>query len=184
MPAVSGLSISATYPYFLPLLRVSVRAKVSPQRYFPSVSGKSDHSSSLVIDRHIRELMIQGYNKLANAYPPLCISKDEDGMTFESTDLGRVMAKYCLAFKTMETMGRILSAKTTMAEMIECLSEAEEFVDFKPRNDQKKVLAKSRRDVFALLSMHLFVTAPHQCYSSLRRQTRKQTSCATRSTRK
>ena len=78
----------------------AVRAKLSPQRYFPSLPGKSDHSS-LVIDRHIRELMMQGYNKLANAYPPLCISKDEDGMTFESTELGRVMAKYCVAFKVL-----------------------------------------------------------------------------------
>jgi len=36
-------------------------------------------------------------------------------MTFESTDLGRVMAKYCVAVKTMETMGAKLTAKTTMA---------------------------------------------------------------------
>ena len=181
MLAVSAVFLQLT-PYFLRMPRVSVRAKVSPQRYFPSAPGKSDHPSSLVIDRHIRELMIQGYNKLANAYPPLCISKDEDGMTFESTDLGRVMAKYCLAFKTMETMGRILGAKTTMAEMIECLSEAEEFVDFKPRNDQKKVLAKSRRDAFRIAEhKHASVLDCAQpCCSSLRRQTRKQTSCATR----
>jgi hypothetical protein len=44
---------------------------------------------------------MQGYTKLANAAPPLCIATDEDGMTFESTDLGRVMAKYCVALKTM-----------------------------------------------------------------------------------
>ncbi len=36
-------------------------------------------------------------------------------MTFESTDLGRVMAKYCVAVKTMETMGAKLTSKTTMA---------------------------------------------------------------------
>jgi len=28
------------------------------------------------------------------------------------------MAKYCVAFKTMETMGEKLSAKTTMGELI------------------------------------------------------------------
>lgn len=44
---------------------------------------------------------MQGYTKLANAAPPLCIATDEDGMSFESTDLGRVMAKYCVALKTM-----------------------------------------------------------------------------------
>ena len=30
----------------------------------------------------------------------------------------QVMAKYCVAFKTMETMGEKLSAKTTMGELI------------------------------------------------------------------
>jgi len=34
--------------------------------------------------------MMQGYQKLSEAKPPLCVAKDEDGMTFESTDLGRV----------------------------------------------------------------------------------------------
>jgi hypothetical protein len=34
----------------------------------------------------------------------------------------------------------MLSPKTTMSELIQCLSEAQEFIDFKPRNDQKKVL--------------------------------------------
>ena len=37
------------------------------------------------------------------------------------------------------------SAKTTMAEMIECLSEAEEFLDFKPRNDEKKFLEDANK---------------------------------------
>ena len=35
-----------------------------------------------------------GYTTLSNAEPPLVVSKDEGGMTFESTDLGRVMAKW------------------------------------------------------------------------------------------
>ena len=55
------------------------------------------------------------------------------------------MAKYCVAFKTMETMGEKLSAKTTMSELIECLSEAEEFQDFKPRQDQKKILEETNK---------------------------------------
>jgi len=40
---------------------------------------------------------------------------------FESQHVGnyqQVMAKYCVAFKTMETMGEKLSAKTTMGELI------------------------------------------------------------------
>ena len=48
--------------------------------------------------------------------------------------------RYCVAFKTMEMFGQMLSPKTTMSELIQCLSEAQEFIDFKPRNDQKKVL--------------------------------------------
>jgi hypothetical protein len=54
----------------------------------------------LRVGMHFAQQM-QGYTKLANAAPPLCIATDEDGMTFESTDLGRVMAKYCVALKTM-----------------------------------------------------------------------------------
>ena len=48
--------------------------------------------------------------------------------------------RYCVAFKTMEMFGSMLSPKTSMSELIQCLSEAQEFIDFKPRNDQKKVL--------------------------------------------
>ena len=32
-----------------------------------------------------------------------------------------------------------------MAEMIECLSEAEEFLDFKPRNDQKRLFEEANK---------------------------------------
>ena len=122
----------------------SVRAKKVPAQYFPQLKSAGGDAAAHV-DRLIRDLMMQGYTALANASPPLCISTDEDGMSFKSTELGRVMAKYCVAFKTMETMARLLAAKTTMAEMIECLSEAEEFLDFKPRNDEKKILEDANK---------------------------------------
>jgi ATP-dependent DNA helicase HFM1/MER3 len=122
----------------------SVRAKKVPAKYFPQLKSTGADASAHV-DRHIRDLMMQGYTALANAAPPLCISTDEDGMSFKSTELGCVMAKYCVAFKTMETMARLLTAKSTMAEMIECLSEAEEFLDFKPRNDEKKFLEDANK---------------------------------------
>ena len=34
-----------------------------------------------------------GYTTLSNTEPPLVVSKDEGDMTFESTDLGRIMGK-------------------------------------------------------------------------------------------
>ena len=90
-----------------------------PGKYFPKLEGISAAEAVSQVDRLIRDLMMQGsakfhlycfcitgtssdcktllfsgYTKLSDAAPPLCISKDEDGMTFESTELGRVMAKY------------------------------------------------------------------------------------------
>jgi hypothetical protein len=53
-----------------------------------------------------------------------------------------------------ETMGQLLTAKTTMPEMIECLSQAEEFLDFKPRNDQKKILEDANKVRSATDGLH------------------------------
>jgi hypothetical protein len=53
-----------------------------------------------------------------------------------------------------ETMGQLLTAKTTMPEMIECLSQAEEFLDFKPRNDQKKILEDANKVRYATDGLH------------------------------
>jgi hypothetical protein len=68
-------------------------------------------------------------------------------------------------------MGQLLTAKTTMPEMIECLSQAQEFLDFKPRNDQKKILEdanKVRNATDALYPrptkvLDLFRDAEHSC---------------------
>jgi len=45
----------------------------------------------------------------------------------------------------METFGQMLCPQTTMPEMIECLAAAEEFIDFKPRNDQKRALEDANK---------------------------------------
>jgi hypothetical protein len=37
----------------------SVRAKIAPKQYFPALAGNGGEHSSLIIDRHIRELMMQ-----------------------------------------------------------------------------------------------------------------------------
>ncbi len=45
----------------------SVRAKISPKQYFPSLAGKGGEHSSLIIDRHIRELMMQVMRRMVPA---------------------------------------------------------------------------------------------------------------------
>ena len=123
----------------------SVRAKQVPTKYFPELANTGEADQSKAVGRVIRQKLLEGYSKLSSAQPPLCVSKDEDGMAFESTELGRVMAKFCVAFKTMETMGTMLTAQTSMSELLTCLSEAEEFMEFKPRVDQKKFLEECNK---------------------------------------
>jgi hypothetical protein len=68
-------------------------------------------------------------------------------------------------------MGQLLTAKTTMPEMIECLSQAEEFLDFKPRNDQKKILEDANKVRYATDALYprpvkvldLVTDAEHSC---------------------
>ena len=61
---------------------------------------RADEASVTKVRPHDLHLFA-GYKRLSDAQPALCVSRDEDGMTFESTELGRVMAKYCVAFKVL-----------------------------------------------------------------------------------
>eukprot|EP00960_Hanusia_phi_P041541 755037-Hanusia_phi.AAC.2 len=122
-----------------------VRAKKTPEIYFPSLISSQYKITTSRIEQHIKHLMMQEYNKLRNAEPPFVMPLDRDALTFASTPLGAIMAKFCIAYETILSF-RTIQESTSMSELIEVVSCAQEFAPFHCRNEHKKILENANKD--------------------------------------
>ncbi|XP_055523767.1 probable ATP-dependent DNA helicase HFM1 [Wyeomyia smithii] len=122
-----------------------VRALASPTRYGLSVAG--DHNRSQ-IEQKLEELCRTELNAL-EAYSLTVIGKDrganpDEPLTISSTVYGRLMAQYCLSFRTVKLLRKIKGTEPLL-EVFTILTHCDEFTAFKCRNSDKRALNELNR---------------------------------------
>jgi ATP-dependent DNA helicase HFM1/MER3 len=103
--------------------------KKNPIHYNLSPSITEDE-----LENHLKEVCIKNLNLLADAQ--LIDFKNE---IVTSTEIGKSMARFYVAFDTMRSFKNI-SKEATLGEMVSYLSQAKEFEEFRFRQGDKKHL--------------------------------------------
>jgi ATP-dependent DNA helicase HFM1/MER3 len=90
------------------------------------------------IDRKLEELCVSAID-LLDRNNLIYKIQGQDGFSVESTEFGRIMSRYFLAFETMKIFNQIRGTESLM-EMLNLLSQCHEFKDFTFRTNDKKHL--------------------------------------------
>ncbi|XP_053681653.1 probable ATP-dependent DNA helicase HFM1 [Sabethes cyaneus] len=122
-----------------------VRALAAPTRYGLSIGDDQNRSQ---IEQKLEELCRTELNAL-EAYSLTVIAKDQganpaDVMTISSTVYGRLMAQYCLSFRTVKLLRKIKGTEPLL-EIFTILTHCDEFAAFKCRNSDKRTLNELNR---------------------------------------
>jgi ATP-dependent DNA helicase HFM1/MER3 len=90
------------------------------------------------VDRKLEELCVSAID-LLDRNNLIYKIQGQDGFSVESTEFGRIMSRYFLAFETMKIFNQIRGTESLM-EMLNLLSQCHEFKDFTFRTNDKKHL--------------------------------------------
>ncbi|XP_058032630.1 probable ATP-dependent DNA helicase HFM1 [Ahaetulla prasina] len=93
------------------------------------------------IEAKLQELCLKNLNDLSS----LDLIKMDDNLYFKTTETGRQMAWYYIAFDTVKTCFTI-SGTATLSELVVLISGCSEFSDIKLRTNEKKVLNSLNKD--------------------------------------
>uniref|UniRef100_A0A3Q2DRL9 DNA 3'-5' helicase n=1 Tax=Cyprinodon variegatus TaxID=28743 RepID=A0A3Q2DRL9_CYPVA len=107
----------------------------------PSYYGFSINIDQYGIEAKLQELCLKNLNSLSSID---LISMDED-INIKATEAGRLMARYCVAFETMQLFSRVTGTET-LPELVELVSKSKEFRDVQLRVNEKRPLNTLNRD--------------------------------------
>ncbi|XP_058448372.1 probable ATP-dependent DNA helicase HFM1 [Malaya genurostris] len=120
-----------------------VRALASPARYGLLGVGRD----RVQIEKKLEELSRTELNALVK-YSLVTIAKDQgditDAMSIRASQYGRLMAQYCLSFRTVKLLIKIKGSESLL-EMFTILTHCDEFSAFKCRNSDKRILNELNR---------------------------------------
>ncbi|CAL1546925.1 unnamed protein product, partial [Lymnaea stagnalis] len=74
------------------------------------------------------------------------VSIDESTGTIQPTGTGKLMARYCIAYKTMNQFHKMGENHKNIAEMLEEMAHCAEFEDIQLRTNEKKILNSLNKD--------------------------------------
>ncbi|XP_069089313.1 probable ATP-dependent DNA helicase HFM1 [Pleurodeles waltl] len=113
-----------------------IRALKNPAHYgFPTGLDKNG------IEEKLQELCLQNLNDLSSVG---LITMDEE-INFKSTDTGRLMALYYIAFDTVKQF-RSINGTELLPDLISMISTCKEFSDIQLRTSEKKILNTLNKD--------------------------------------
>ncbi|KAM4727735.1 putative ATP-dependent DNA helicase HFM1 [Anableps anableps] len=113
-----------------------IRALKNPSHY-----GFSANLDRYGIEAKLQELCLKNLNSLSAID---LISMDED-INIKPTEAGRLMARYCVAFETMQLFSRVTGTET-LPDLIDLVSKSKEFRDVQLRVNEKRLLNTLNRD--------------------------------------
>ncbi|XP_058831957.1 probable ATP-dependent DNA helicase HFM1 [Topomyia yanbarensis] len=121
-----------------------VRALAAPARYGLGEAGRDKAQ----IEKKLEDLCRTELSALVK-YSLAAIAKDQgadddDGMWIKSTLYGRLMAQYCLNFRTVKLLRKIKGTEPLL-EVFTILTHCDEFSAFKCRNSDKRTLNELNR---------------------------------------
>lgn len=129
LQTISNLSIAVDW---IQSTFLYVRAYKNPGNY-----GLPLQQPKEKIDKKLEEMCVVAINALERN--GLVYKDQQDGFSVTSTEFGRIMSRYYLAFETMKTFNQIRGTESLM-EMLNLLSQCHEFKDFTFRTNDKKYL--------------------------------------------
>ncbi|XP_078310394.1 putative ATP-dependent DNA helicase HFM1 isoform X2 [Crassostrea virginica] len=114
-----------------------IRVMKNPRHYgMPTGMNKEQ------TEKRLQELCMRNLN-LLNTYG--MITMDEETIDVKSTEPGRLMARYCIAFDTMKRFSK-LGPDGSISELLYELCGCEEFAEVQLRNNEKKILNTFNKD--------------------------------------
>ncbi|XP_013911972.1 PREDICTED: probable ATP-dependent DNA helicase HFM1 [Thamnophis sirtalis] len=113
-----------------------IRALKNPAYY--GFSAELDRNG---IEAKLQELCLKNLNDLSS----LDLIKMDDNLYFKTTETGRQMAWYYIAFDTVKKCFMI-NGTATLSQLVELISGCSEFSDIKLRTNEKKVLNSLNKD--------------------------------------
>nr|XP_015210859.1 PREDICTED: probable ATP-dependent DNA helicase HFM1 isoform X2 [Lepisosteus oculatus]XP_015210860.1 PREDICTED: probable ATP-dependent DNA helicase HFM1 isoform X2 [Lepisosteus oculatus] len=113
-----------------------IRALKNPSYYgFPPALNKAG------IEAELQELCLRNLNALSSIG---LITMDED-INFKTTETGKIMARYCIAYDTMKQF-TLVSGTETLSDLIRLISKGKEFSDVQLRVSEKRTLNTLNKD--------------------------------------
>ncbi|XP_017346765.1 probable ATP-dependent DNA helicase HFM1 [Ictalurus punctatus] len=113
-----------------------IRALKNPKHY-----GFSPTLDKCGIETKLQELCLRNLNALASYN---LITMDED-INIKTTESGKLMARYCVAFDTMKQFMKVTGTET-LSEMVDIISKVKEFSDVQLRVSEKRTLNMLNKD--------------------------------------
>ncbi|XP_068425051.1 probable ATP-dependent DNA helicase HFM1 [Clinocottus analis] len=113
-----------------------IRALKNPTHY-----GFSANLDRYGIEAKLQELCLKNLNSLSSIG---LINMDED-INIKPTEGGRVMARYCVAFDTMDQFSKVAGTES-LSDLIDLVSKSREFSDIQLRMNEKRPLNTFNRD--------------------------------------
>ncbi|KAM9621205.1 putative ATP-dependent DNA helicase HFM1 [Morphnus guianensis] len=113
-----------------------IRALKNPSHY-----GFSSGLDKLGIEAKLQELCLKNLNDLSS----FDLIRMDEANNFKSTETGRLMAWYYIAFDTVKQFFTIKGTET-LNELITMISNCTEFLDVKLRTNEKKILNTLNKD--------------------------------------
>ncbi|XP_055863197.1 probable ATP-dependent DNA helicase HFM1 [Biomphalaria glabrata] len=115
-----------------------VRALKNPKYYgLPSDLKKED------VEKKLTDMCLQSLNQLRSSN---LVSVNEESDAIFSTDTGKLMARYCVAFNTIKQFHEIAEHCESIADMLTRLAQCSEFEDIQLRTNEKKILNTLNKD--------------------------------------
>ncbi|XP_061587436.1 probable ATP-dependent DNA helicase HFM1 [Cololabis saira] len=114
--------------------------------YIRALKNPSHYGFSTQLDRYgiegkLQELCLKNLNSLSSID---VITMDED-INIKTTEAGRLMARYYVAFETMKQFTNVAGTET-LADLINLLSKSKEFSDINLRLNERRTLNTLNRD--------------------------------------
>uniref|UniRef100_A0AAV2JRF2 DNA 3'-5' helicase n=1 Tax=Knipowitschia caucasica TaxID=637954 RepID=A0AAV2JRF2_KNICA len=113
-----------------------IRALKNPKHY-----GFSTDLDRQGIESKLQELCLKNLNALSSIG---LIHMDED-INIKTTEPGRLMARYCVAFETMKQFSQITGTEN-LSDLTTLVSKSKEFSDIQLRTNEKRLLNTLNRD--------------------------------------
>uniref|UniRef100_A0A4W3HMA5 Probable ATP-dependent DNA helicase HFM1 n=1 Tax=Callorhinchus milii TaxID=7868 RepID=A0A4W3HMA5_CALMI len=93
------------------------------------------------IEAKLQELCLKNLHALSS----IGLIKMDEEINFKPTEIGKLMARYCIAFDTMKLF-QMFTGNETLAEMVTLISKCKEFTDVQLRVNEKKTLNTLNKD--------------------------------------
>ncbi|XP_060602890.1 probable ATP-dependent DNA helicase HFM1 [Ruditapes philippinarum] len=106
--------------------------------YYGMPSGLTRQS----IEKRLQDLCMKSLNQLNKLS---LIQMNEENMDVRPTESGRLMARYCISYKTAELF-LAFKGDESLQDMLSIISKCQEFDDIKLRNNEKKTLNTLNKD--------------------------------------